>query len=87
MQTRFPDIGLMVPEIYLPNDNINKEHRCVVACDQYTSQPEYRKSVENIIGNDSSTYHITFPEIFLEQEGKQQRIENIQNHMTQYMEQ
>lgn len=87
MQTYFPNIGLIVPEIYLPNESINKEHRSVVACDQYTSQPEYRKSVEQIIGNDPSTYHITFPEIFLEDENKQQRIENIQNHMTQYMEQ
>jgi len=38
----------------------------VVACDQYTSQPEYWNEVKNIVGDAPSTLKITFPEIYLE---------------------
>ncbi len=87
MQTVFSDIGLMVPEIYLPKTWVNMQHRSVVACDQYTSQPEYRKQVQQLIHDDPSTYHITFPEVFLESEDKQERIQAIQKNMLNYLEQ
>lgn len=34
----------------------------VIACDQYTSQPEYWANVENLVGNAPSTLHMFFPE-------------------------
>lgn len=86
MQTFFPNIGLKVPEIYLPKKEINLEKRAVVACDQYTSQPKYRKDVKNIAGEEPSTYNIIFPEIYLEKEGKEKRIQNIQSHMNTYID-
>ena len=85
MQTFFPEIGLKVPEIYLPKTGTDLEKRAVVACDQYTSQPEYRKQVEELTANIPSTYHITFPEIYLEEPGKQERIQNIQTYMNSYL--
>ncbi|MEI6672521.1 MAG: DUF1015 family protein [bacterium] len=42
--------------------------RAVVACDQYTSQPEYREEVQRYIEKDPSTYNIIFPEVYLEEE-------------------
>lgn len=85
MQTFFPEIGLKIPEIYLPKKWVDLEKRAVVACDQYTSQPEYREEVKNIAGQEPSTYNIIFPEIYLEEEGKKQRIQNIQSYMNQYI--
>jgi len=85
MQTFFPEIGLKVPEIYLPKEGVDLQKRAVVACDQYTSQPEYRQKVEETTKNTPSTYHITFPEIYLEEEEKEKRIQNIQAHMNQYL--
>lgn len=86
MQTFFPKIGLKVPEIYLPKTDTDMKKRAVVACDQYTSQPEYRKQMQDIVEQDPSTYHIIFPEVYLEGPGKQERIKNIQKHMNEYLQ-
>lgn len=85
MQTFFPEIGLKVPEIYLPKKGVDLEKRAVVACDQYTSQPEYWNKVKALTANIPSTYHIIFPEIYLEENGKEERIQNIQEHMNTYL--
>lgn len=85
MQTFFPKIGLKVPEIYLPKQWIDLQKRAVVACDQYTSQPEYWKEVKSTTEQAPSTYNITFPEIYLEDENKKERIQNIQKYMNQYI--
>lgn len=37
MKTFFENIGIKVPEIYLPNSNVDLKKWSVVACDQYTS--------------------------------------------------
>ena len=37
----------------------------VVACDQYTSEPEYWNDVEKIVGDAPSTLKLTLPEIYL----------------------
>ena len=62
------------------------EKRAVVACDQYTSQPEYRNNVKKVVGNDPSTLNIIFPEVYLEEAGKQERIASIQKSMNTYLE-
>lgn len=86
MQTFFENIGLKVPEVYLPKQGTDLQKRAVVACDQYTSQPKYREEVKTIAGQEPSTYNIIFPEIYLEEEGKEERIKNIQKHMNKYIE-
>ncbi len=86
MQTFFENIGFKVPEIYLPKQGIDLKKRAVVACDQYTSQPKYREEVKNIAGQEPSTYNIIFPEIYLEEDGKEERIKNIQKYMNQYID-
>jgi hypothetical protein len=66
MQTFFENIGVKVPEIYLPNSSVNLNKWAVVACDQYTSQPDYREEVKSYVGNHPSTLNIIFPEVYLE---------------------
>lgn len=66
--------------ILLPK-NAEMEKWAVVACDQYTSEPEYWKEVENIVGDAPSTLKITLPEIYLEQDNVAERIANINKEM------
>lgn len=61
--------------------NAEMEKWAVVACDQYTSEPEYWKEVENIVGDAPSTLKITLPEIYLEQDNVAERIANINKEM------
>ena len=44
------DVCLAVDDIYLPADGIDMHKWAVVACDQYTSQPEYWHEVEQLVG-------------------------------------
>ena len=69
-------------EIMLPQ-NVDYEKWSVVACDQYTSEPEYWRNVEECVGEAPSALNIIFPEIYLsEPEG---RIERINRTMEQYL--
>jgi len=85
MKTFFESIGVKVPEVYLPNENIDWNKRAVVACDQYTSQPDYWNEVKELVWNVQSTLNIIFPEIYLEDEDWDERIVNIKENMIKYM--
>lgn len=71
-------------DILLPAKEINKEKWAVIACDQYTSQPDYWKEVENIVQDEPSTLHLVYPEVYLD-EGDQ-RIQTIHQAMKHYLE-
>ena len=66
--------------ILLPKD-ADMTKWSVVACDQYTSEPEYWNDVEKIVGDSPSTLKLTLPEIYLEESNAQERIENINSNM------
>ena len=51
-------------DILIPKD-IDYKKWSVVACDQYTSQPEYWDEVKNIAGDEPTALNIVFPEAFL----------------------
>lgn len=53
----------------------------VVACDQYTSEPEYWETVEKLSGGCPSAYHLVLPELYLKEEGVEKRIEKINREM------
>ncbi len=57
----------------------------VVACDQYTSEPDYWQQTEALVGDAPSTLRLTLPEIFLEQPGVEQRIGQIHREMGRYL--
>lgn len=59
----------------------------VVACDQYTSEPKYWEKAEKTVGERPSSLRITFPEIYLGREGKEQRINAINSTMESYLAQ
>ena len=60
----------------LPNKDIDLQKWAVIACDQYTSQPEYWKEVESFVGDVPSALKLTLPEIYLG-EAKQRTVKFI----------
>lgn len=80
------DIGIQIPQAYLPKPGTDLTKWAVIACDQFTSQPEYWKEVERIVGDAPSTLNLTFPEVYLEGPGGDERIKNIQAAMRKYMD-
>jgi hypothetical protein len=78
-------IGIQVPEVLLPREGIDLGKWAVIACDQFTSEPEYWRKVEAEVGAAPSTLNLVLPEIYLNQPGKDARIETIQQTMRQYL--
>ncbi len=82
----FENIGLKVPTILLPKDGVNMDKWAVVACDQFTSQPDYWDKVKELVADDPSTLNLIFPEVYLESDDSEERIQNINTSMKKYME-
>jgi hypothetical protein len=59
----------------------------VIACDQYTSEPEYWHRVEREIGDAPSTLHLIFPEAYLGTSDAASRIDRINETMRSYLAQ
>jgi len=79
-------IGVRVPRILLPKEGVDMSKWAVVACDQFTSEPEYWAGVERLVAEVSSTYKITLPEVYLESPDKQERIKEINEEMKKYLD-
>ena len=77
------NIALSTGEILLPAHGLNYEKWAVVACDQFTAEPEYWAGVEAFVGDAPSSLHIVLPEIYLEQ--RKQRIREIHGAMRVYL--
>lgn len=70
--------------ITLPQEEVDLAKWAVLACDQFTSEPEYWQQVEQQVGDAPSTFRITLPEVYLEDKNVQQRIDVIHNKMELY---
>ncbi|MBR3752643.1 MAG: DUF1015 domain-containing protein [Ruminiclostridium sp.] len=57
----------------------------VVACDQYTSQPEYWERVDQYVGEAPSTLRLILPESKLESDNVEEEIAKINQNMEQYL--
>ena len=79
-------IGVLVPNVMLPPKGTDFSKWAVVACDQFTSQPEYWKQAREYIGDAPSTLDLILPEAFLGKPDEPERISEIRKHMRQYLE-
>ncbi len=80
-------IGVRLDDILLPSADTDMTRWSVVACDQYTSEPEYWKRAEAFIGEAPSTLRLIFPEVWLDRETeaqKEDRIAAINRTMDEY---
>ncbi len=74
--------ALKKPEILLPDPACDLAKWAVVACDQFTSQPEYWRRVETFVGSAPSALNLIYPEAWLSRGDA--RIEAINRAMRDY---
>ena len=67
-------------DILLPKD-VDFSKWSVVACDQYSSEPEYWERAKKISEGSPSTLNIIYPEAYLAESDGDKRIENINRTM------
>ncbi len=84
---RYENIGLGIPETFLPREGIDLSRWSVIACDQFTSQPEYWDQVKTIVGDAPSTFQLILPEVYLGKPEEAEKLENINQTMRQYLSQ
>ena len=76
---------IRVPDILLPREGIDRTKWAVVACDQFTSQPEYWDEAERIVGGAPSTLRLIHPEARLLQRPDEEPAEEIHRAMRGYL--
>lgn len=79
--------GYVIPQVLLPAQDVSMEKWACVACDQFTSQPEYWQKVEKFVGNAPSTLHMVLPEVYLESDNVAQCIDDLKTEMHEYLNQ
>ncbi len=83
----YPAAGVAVDTILIPRPGNSLEKWAVVACDQFTSQPEYWQAADDLVGAAPSTLRMVYPEVFLGKEEPQARIQAIREAMQGYIDQ
>lgn len=80
-------IAFSTSDILLPKLESDDMHKwSVVACDQYTGEPDYWAKTAEIVGDSPSTLKLTLPEIYLESDDCEQRIKQINSTMRAYLD-
>lgn len=72
-------------DILIPKECVDMQKWSVIACDQYTSEPEYWDAVYQNVGSSPSSLNLILPELYLEQDGVDDRIEAIHSSMENYL--
>lgn len=70
-------------DILLPKNNF--ENWATIACDQYTSEPEYWEKVKKAAGDMPSAFNIVLPEVYLSDDNSDY-IEKINKNMQKYLD-
>ena len=85
MNKKFEKLGFYPADILMPKgQDMNKW--AVVACDQFTSEPEYWRSVEEKVGADPSTLRLILPEAKLKDPNVESIIGDINDSMKKYLD-
>ena len=74
----FSAADILLPKRYF-------ENWATIACDQYTSEPEYWEEVKREAGNKPSALGIVLPEVYLSADNSE-KIEKINKNMQEYIE-
>ena len=84
MNKKFEKLGFYPADILLPKGQ-DMTKWAVVACDQFTSEPEYWRAVEEQVGDAPSTLRLILPEANLKAPNVDEYIENINDSMKKYL--
>ena len=78
-------VGVCVPRVMLPESGTDYYRWAVVACDQYTSQPEYWEKADELVGSAPSTLRMILPEAYLGKPEETEMIGKIRQTMERYL--
>ena len=84
MNKKFEKLGFYPADILLPKKQ-DMTKWAVVACDQFTSEPEYWQAVEQQVGDAPSTLRLILPEANLKAPNVDEFIQNINDSMSKYI--
>ena len=79
-----PNVCILPGELLLPEPDVNLTAWACVACDQYTSQPEYWREAEELVGEKPSALRLILPEIYLSEAWE--RVPKIHQTMCDYLQ-
>ncbi|MEG1987747.1 MAG: DUF1015 domain-containing protein [Oscillibacter sp.] len=85
MNQKFSSLGFYPADILLPKE-ADMTRWAVVACDQFTSQPEYWEAVDKTVGDAPSTLRLILPEAKLSGPNVDRDIAGINAAMTDYVD-
>ena len=85
MNEKFFSLGFRPADILLPR-GVDMEKWAVVACDQFTSEPDYWARVEQKVGDAPSALRLILPEAGLKASNVEERIGRINAAMNAYLD-
>ena len=80
------ELGLAVPDILLPQQGTDLKKWAVIACDQYTSEPEYWENVSKEAGTAPSTLNLVLPEVYLGTDRESKKLDSIADTAHRYLD-
>ncbi len=83
MNEIFKSIGAAIPEIYFPKKEIDLTKFAVIACDQYSAEPEYWEKVEENAKDAPSAVNMILPEAYL---GRGISYDKLNQNMQKYLD-
>jgi hypothetical protein len=85
LEQRLRSLGVGVPELLLPGPGVDPVKWAVIACDQYTQDREYWERLDAATGAAPSTLRLIYPEVYLQDPRRTERIEAIHRCMKDYL--
>ena len=86
MNPKFEKLGFRPADILLPKKGTDMTKWAVVACDQFTSQPEYWQAVEDTVADAPSALRLILPEAALNAPDVEARISAVNAAMKNYLD-
>ncbi|MDR0752321.1 MAG: DUF1015 domain-containing protein [Christensenellaceae bacterium] len=71
------------PQVLIPVNHDLKKW-ATVACDQFSAEPDYWRTLAKYVGDEPSTLNLVFPEIYIGKQSESQTITSIITHMQTY---
>ena len=80
------ELGFAVPDILIPQQGTDLKKWAVIACDQYTSEPEYWENVNKEAGDAPSTLNLVLPEVYLNTDKETEKLGSIAKTARKYLD-
>ena len=85
IEERLAALGTAIPDIRIPRPGIDLSKWAVIACDQFTQDNSYWEAVAKTVGGSPSSLNLIFPELYLTENRREERIRAIHQSMAAYL--